>query len=603
MDTHEHHCTLPTTHDNCLAQQHIPHALRLDKFRMGRIILGQRRPAQRKTPIHVDGFAGSSHHARTSCQNRRGLGITVGTASRILKGQRQGHSGEEGYLLWERFPNVGLMKTYNIDKQVSDSAGTATAYLTGVKGNYKTLGVTGNVQVSDCAASLKPENRLDSILKWAQDAGKDTGLVTTAQVTHASPAGLYAKTPSRNWQCDTKMAKEGEHTKACKDIARQLVEDEPGKNINYGEIARTQQARFLFPEVELEPPGRLSRTHLPPVQLDFVAEFARSLIFPLDWLQTVLFCSLRRELNATGAQCWLLSYQLFSHQFSSPISSFYTKSSHTSPSHTSSSHIISSHTISSPHQLFSYHLLSHQFPSHISSSYTNSAHTSLSHTNCSHTTSSSHHLLSYHILSHQLLSCHILSHHPFPPTYYILILSYHILSHQLLSCHILITPSPLTRSSHIISSSHQLLSYHLSHQLLSHHILITPVLSYHILSHHHTISSSHHLLSHQFFSYHILITPARLTPAPLTPPPLIPIITPAPLTPVPLISYPLTPYPHHTSPSHTSPSHTSAYPAIPSLSHHILSHHIPYPHHTSPSHTSSHPAIPSPNSPPFSPPC
>ncbi|XP_069991183.1 alkaline phosphatase-like [Penaeus vannamei] len=161
-----------------------------------------------------------------------GLGITVGTASRILKGQRQGHSGEEGYLLWERFPNVGLMKTYNIDKQVSDSAGTATAYLTGVKGNYKTLGVTGNVQVSDCAASLKPENRLDSILKWAQDAGKDTGLVTTAQVTHASPAGLYAKTPSRNWQCDTKMAKEGEHTKACKDIARQLVEDEPGKNIN-----------------------------------------------------------------------------------------------------------------------------------------------------------------------------------------------------------------------------------------------------------------------------------------------------------------------------------------------------------------------------------
>ncbi|XP_063595764.1 uncharacterized protein LOC134772650 [Penaeus indicus] len=161
-----------------------------------------------------------------------GLGITVGTASRILKGQRQGYSGEEGYLLWERFPNIGLIKTYNIDKQVSDSAGTATAYLTGVKGNYRTLGVNGNVEEDDCAGSLKPENRLDSILKWAQDAGKDTGLVTTAQVTHASPAGLYAKTPSRYWQCDTKMAKAGEHTRACKDIARQLVEDEPGRNIN-----------------------------------------------------------------------------------------------------------------------------------------------------------------------------------------------------------------------------------------------------------------------------------------------------------------------------------------------------------------------------------
>ncbi|XP_042892927.1 membrane-bound alkaline phosphatase-like [Penaeus japonicus] len=161
-----------------------------------------------------------------------GLGITVGTASRILKGQRQGYSGEEGYLLWERFPNIGLLKTYNLDKQVSDSAGTATAYLTGVKANYRTLGVTGNVPEGDCEGSLKPENRLDSILQWAQDAGKDTGLVTTAQVTHASPAGLYAKSAHRKWQCDSKMAKAGEHTRPCKDIARQLVEDEPGKNMN-----------------------------------------------------------------------------------------------------------------------------------------------------------------------------------------------------------------------------------------------------------------------------------------------------------------------------------------------------------------------------------
>ncbi|XP_037774007.1 alkaline phosphatase-like [Penaeus monodon] len=161
-----------------------------------------------------------------------GLGITVGTASRILKGQRQGYSGEEGYLVWERFPNIGLLKTYNIDKQVSDSAGTATAYLTGVKANYRTLGVNGNVEEGDCAGSLKPENRLDSILKWAQDAGKDTGRMVGSRVTHASPAGLYAKTPSRYWQCDTKMAKAGEHTRACKDIARQLVEDEPGRSIN-----------------------------------------------------------------------------------------------------------------------------------------------------------------------------------------------------------------------------------------------------------------------------------------------------------------------------------------------------------------------------------
>ena len=32
-----------------------------------------------------------------------------------------------------------------------------------------------------------------------------TGLVTTARVTHATPAALYAKTAHRDWECDTQM--------------------------------------------------------------------------------------------------------------------------------------------------------------------------------------------------------------------------------------------------------------------------------------------------------------------------------------------------------------------------------------------------------------
>lgn len=56
-----------------------------------------------------------------------------------------------------------------------DSAGTATAFLAGVKANYYTVGVNGNVKMSDCAASLKKANQVDTILKWAQDAGKATG--------------------------------------------------------------------------------------------------------------------------------------------------------------------------------------------------------------------------------------------------------------------------------------------------------------------------------------------------------------------------------------------------------------------------------------------
>jgi alkaline phosphatase len=48
-----------------------------------------------------------------------GMGMSTITAARIYKGQRTGKSGEENQLSFEHFPNVGLSKTYNVDKQVS----------------------------------------------------------------------------------------------------------------------------------------------------------------------------------------------------------------------------------------------------------------------------------------------------------------------------------------------------------------------------------------------------------------------------------------------------------------------------------------------------
>ncbi|KAG0711114.1 Alkaline phosphatase, tissue-nonspecific isozyme [Chionoecetes opilio] len=159
------------------------------------------------------------------------MGITALTAGRILKGQKKGNSGEEESLVWDRFSNMGMLKTYNLDRQVPDSAATATAFLSGVKGNYLTLGVNGNVKSQDCAASLQRENQVSTILEWAQDAGKDTGVVSTAQVTHATPAALYAKTPYRYWQCDAAITRAGPDALPCKDIARQLVEDNPGRGM------------------------------------------------------------------------------------------------------------------------------------------------------------------------------------------------------------------------------------------------------------------------------------------------------------------------------------------------------------------------------------
>ena len=44
--------------------------------------------------------------------------------------------GEENVLSWETFKNVALSKTYNSDAQTADSAGSATAMVTGVKTRF-----------------------------------------------------------------------------------------------------------------------------------------------------------------------------------------------------------------------------------------------------------------------------------------------------------------------------------------------------------------------------------------------------------------------------------------------------------------------------------
>ncbi|EFX85107.1 salivary alkaline phosphatase [Daphnia pulex] len=159
-----------------------------------------------------------------------GMGVSTVTAARIHAGQKLGQTGEEHYLSFEKFPNLGLLKTYNVDKQVADSAGTATAYLTGVKGRYGTLGLDVSAPYNICRSDLGTKPHVQSVIKWAQDAGKATGFVTTTRVTHATPAGLYAHSANRDWECDSQVPPANRHE--CKDIARQLIEDEPGRNIN-----------------------------------------------------------------------------------------------------------------------------------------------------------------------------------------------------------------------------------------------------------------------------------------------------------------------------------------------------------------------------------
>lgn len=160
-----------------------------------------------------------------------GMGISTLTAARIRKGQLNGQPGEEGHLFFEGFPDNALIKTYNVNKQVPDSAGTATAYLTGTKANFETIGVGPRVTSSETDCKKIQENSVDSFLENARKEGKSIGVVTTARITHASPAASYAHAAHRNHESDVDLAEITKNA-GCKDIARQLIEENPGKSFN-----------------------------------------------------------------------------------------------------------------------------------------------------------------------------------------------------------------------------------------------------------------------------------------------------------------------------------------------------------------------------------
>uniref|UniRef100_A0A8C2VU63 Alkaline phosphatase n=1 Tax=Chinchilla lanigera TaxID=34839 RepID=A0A8C2VU63_CHILA len=149
-----------------------------------------------------------------------GMGVPTVTATRILKGQMQGQLGPETPLAMDHLPYMALSKTYSVDRQVPDSASTATAYLCGVKANYRTIGLSAAARYNNCSTARG--NEVLSVMYRAKKAGKSVGIVTTTRVQHASPAGTYVHTVNRNWYSDADMPASALQ-EGCQDIATQLV--------------------------------------------------------------------------------------------------------------------------------------------------------------------------------------------------------------------------------------------------------------------------------------------------------------------------------------------------------------------------------------------
>ncbi|MDO6426136.1 alkaline phosphatase [Thalassotalea sp. 1_MG-2023] len=181
-----------------------------------------------------------------------GMGISTVTAARILAGQKMGKLGEEHQLSFDKFPFSGFAKTYNVDAQTPDSAGTMTAMMSGVKTDVGVIGVAEGVSRGSCDSVSG--NELVTALELAEIAGKSTGVISTARITHATPAATYAKSADRNWE-DISDIPADETANGCEDIASQLVNFEAnlearftGLNVDGMEVMLGGGRRHFLPK-------------------------------------------------------------------------------------------------------------------------------------------------------------------------------------------------------------------------------------------------------------------------------------------------------------------------------------------------------------------
>jgi alkaline phosphatase len=147
-----------------------------------------------------------------------GMGVSTLTAARIWQGQQAGKDGESTETAMDALPYSAMVKTYSHDFQVADSAATASALVTGTKTRSGMLGLKPAALRGKCETAAGQD--VPTLFEQAGAAGKALGLISTARITHATPASAYAHSVDRNWESNSELP-EGA---TCRDIARQLVE-------------------------------------------------------------------------------------------------------------------------------------------------------------------------------------------------------------------------------------------------------------------------------------------------------------------------------------------------------------------------------------------
>ena len=96
-------------------------------------------------------------------------------------------------LVFSHFPYIGLVDTHSASNDITDSAAGGTALCSDHK--------TKNAMVG-----MNPDSiPVKTVLEVMKEQGKETGIVVSSYVTHATPAAFYAKVPKRSKYEDIAM--------------------------------------------------------------------------------------------------------------------------------------------------------------------------------------------------------------------------------------------------------------------------------------------------------------------------------------------------------------------------------------------------------------
>lgn len=183
-----------------------------------------------------------------------GMGVSTVTAARILEGQLQNRDGEFNRLSFEKLDHLALSVTASANQQTSDSAPTATAMVAGIKTNDGAISVDQSIDRQEPSADVTASKSVKTILEQAEERGMATGIVSTARVTHATPAVNYAHIGNRDWEADSNLPAGA----TVKDIARQLLEFPYGDGL---EVVLGGGRSYFMPKTMNDPeyPTRVGR--------------------------------------------------------------------------------------------------------------------------------------------------------------------------------------------------------------------------------------------------------------------------------------------------------------------------------------------------------